>query len=67
MKKQVILCRDCGRTLTKDEVGLSKKIISVDTEEFLCLNCMSESLGCEIEDLIVKIDEFKEQGCTLFI
>lgn len=53
--------------MTKDEVALTKKLTDIDTEEFYCLACFAEYLGCEIEDLKVKISEFKEQGCTLFL
>ena len=65
MKKT--LCTDCGRELKKDEIALNKKIINTDAKEYMCLTCMSDFLGCSEEDLIVKIEEFKEQGCTLFI
>ena len=60
-------CCECGKPLTKDEVALTKKLTDIDTEEFYCLACFAEYLGCEIEDLKVKISEFKEQGCTLFL
>lgn len=60
-------CIDCGKSLTKDEVALSRKLIDPDTEELYCLTCMSESFGCSVEDLEIKIREFKEQGCTLFL
>lgn len=60
-------CFDCGKLLKKDEVALSKKLIDIDTEEFYCLPCMAEYIGCSEEDLMIKIREFKEQGCTLFI
>ena len=60
-------CCDCGRTLKKDEVALTRKLIDVDTEEFYCLDCLSEFLGCTVQDLKEKIQEFKEQGCTLFL
>jgi biotin operon repressor len=60
-------CCDCGRALKKDEVALTRKLIDVDTEEFYCLDCLSEFLGCTVQDLKEKIQEFKEQGCTLFL
>ncbi len=60
-------CYECGKTLKKDEVALSKKLIDVDTEELYCIPCMAEYIGCTEEDLIIKIREFKEQGCTLFL
>lgn len=60
-------CIDCGKTITKDEVALSRKLIDPDTEELYCLSCMSDNFGCTVDDLKVKIQEFKEQGCTLFL
>ncbi len=60
-------CVDCGKTLSKDEIALSRKLIDVDTEEFYCLTCMAENFGCTEEELQIKIQEFKEQGCTLFL
>ena len=48
-------------------LALSRKLIDPDTEEFYCLACMAENFGCNEEDLKIKIQEFKEQGCTLFL
>ncbi len=60
-------CCECGMNLTKDEIALNRKLIDKDVKDFLCLACMSEQFGCAVEDLQTKIDEFKEQGCTLFL
>lgn len=60
-------CRECGKVLSKDEIALNKKLIDKKAKEFVCLECMSERFGCETDDLQIKIDEFKEQGCTLFL
>ena len=60
-------CSECGKVLSKDEIALNKKLIDKNVKEFLCLECLSERFGCEVEDLEIKIDEFKEQGCTLFV
>ena len=65
MKK--IKCCECSKSVKKDEVALSRKLIDYDTEEFYCIPCMAEYFGCDEEDLILKIREFKEQGCTLFL
>ena len=35
-------------------------------KSFYCISCLADELSCEIEDLEVKIEEFKEEGCTLF-
>lgn len=65
MKK--ILCCDCNKALIKDEIALSRKLIDEDTKEYYCLPCMAEYFGCDEDDLQIKINEFKEQGCTLFL
>lgn len=66
MKKKIVCC-DCGKPLKKYEVALTRKLIDVEAEEFYCIDCMAENIGCTVEDLRIKIDEFKEQGCTLFL
>ena len=66
MKKQQI-CTECGNILTKDEIALSKKLLGRKIVVFYCIKCLAAELDCEIEDLIIKIQEFKEQGCTLFL
>lgn len=66
MSKKKICC-ECEKPLTKDEVALTRKLTDVDADDFYCLACFAEYLGCDIEDLKVKISEFKEQGCTLFL
>ena len=63
MTKKV--CCNCGKTLKKDEIAMSKKLIDVDTEDFYCLTCMA--FGCDEDELKIKIREFREQGCTLFL
>lgn len=60
-------CIVCGREgLDKDTVGLNKKLLSKNITEFYCLDCFAEYLDCTVEDLQDKIEEFKEEGCTLF-
>lgn len=60
-------CCDCGKSLKKDEVALSQKLIGIEITEFYCLPCLAEYIGCTVEDLEIKMQEFKEQGCTLFL
>lgn len=61
-----ITCKYCGAVLKKDWVALNKKLISPDLKEFACISCLADDFDCEIDDLETKIEEFKEQGCTLF-
>ena len=66
MRKK-ILCCECSKPLVKDEAALCKKLLGSDTEGFYCLDCLAEYLECTKSDLEVKIQEFKEQGCSLFL
>lgn len=60
-------CYVCGKyPLSKDEIGLTKKIIDKKTSIFYCLKCMAEYLEVTEEELVNKIEEFKEEGCTFF-
>lgn len=67
MKRNKIMCCECTKALTKDEVALCKKLLGTDIEDFYCIDCLAEYLECTKIDLIIKIQEFKEQGCTLFL
>ena len=60
-------CYVCGNTpLTKDEIGLTKKLIDKKTTNFYCLSCLAEHFEVEVDELLAKIEEFKNEGCTLF-
>ena len=60
-------CYVCGKTpLTKDEIGLTKKIIDRKATSFYCLPCLAEYLEVTEEELVAKIEDFKKEGCTLF-
>lgn len=66
-KAQVIICDKCGKELSKNEVGLNKKLISRKTLEFLCMDCLAEYLGTTREILEEKIEQFRSEGCDLFV
>ena len=59
-------CKTCGGILKKDWIALHRKLLDKDAREFLCINCLADTFDCDVEDLNVKIEEFKEQGCQLF-
>jgi biotin operon repressor len=61
------ICTECGKNLSKDEVALSQKMLGREITDFYCIYCLAEYLECDRDDLEVKIQEFKEQGCTLFL
>jgi len=61
-------CVMCGKDhLNKDTIGINKKLLGEDIENFYCLDCLAEYLGCTVDELLDKIEEFKEEGCKLFI
>ena len=63
-KKQ---CYVCGKVpLTTNEIGLTKKLIDIKAERYYCLSCLAEYLVVSEEELLAKVEEFKEEGCTLF-
>ena len=63
-----LVCKICGRELTKDETGLNKKILDGDVKNGIwrCLSCMADYLECDEDELKEKIEEFKAEGCKLF-
>lgn len=61
------VCYVCGKqNLSKDEIGLTKKLLDKNTKCFYCLDCLAEYLEVDTGSLLEKIEEFKMQGCTLF-
>lgn len=60
-------CVACGtKPLNKDTIGINKKILGRDIRNFYCMDCLADYLGCTVDDLLDKIEEFKAEGCTLF-
>lgn len=67
MEDKVKTCYVCGKTpLSKDEVGLTKKLIDRKSQIFYCISCLADYLEVTPEELLAKVEEFKEEGCTLF-
>lgn len=62
-----ITCEVCGaENIEKDVIALNKKLFDKNVKQFYCLKCMADVLEVTKEDLLDKIEEFKEDGCTLF-
>ena len=61
-------CIMCGKKkLDKDTIGINKKILGMDIINFYCMDCLADYLECTVEELLEKIEEFKEEGCTIFM
>ncbi len=60
-------CVICGKVnLDKDTIGINKKLLGKNIRNFYCMDCLADYLGCTVQELLDKIEEFKEEGCTLF-
>lgn len=60
-------CYNCGKeALSKNEIGLTKKLLDEDSKQFFCLDCLAEYLEVDTEFLLDKVEMFKEQGCNAF-
>lgn len=60
-------CIACGQVnLYKNTIGLNKKMLGRGVENFFCINCLADYLGTTKDDLLDKIEEFKNEGCDLF-
>lgn len=60
-------CVACGKQIKdKNTIGINKKLISKDTTSFYCMDCLANYLSCMPQDILDKIEEFKDEGCKLF-
>lgn len=60
-------CYVCGKeNISKNEIGLTKKLLDKNVNRFYCLDCLAEYLEVDTEFLVEKVEEFKTQGCILF-
>ncbi len=63
----MIECSSCKKKpLSKNEVGICKKLLGKSPKAYFCLDCLASYLDTTVEDLEEKIEEFKEEGCKLF-
>lgn len=60
-------CHCCGQELTRDETGLTRKLISRAAADCYCLTCLGNMFRLSREQLQELIDHFRESGCTLFL
>ena len=62
-----VRCISCGREqLSKNEIGINKKLLGENVETLYCLDCLAEYLDVSTQDILDKIEEFKEERCKLF-
>ena len=67
MAKKIFECVGCGkRPLTKNEVGICKKLLGMKSKNFYCVDCLANYFEVEPQDILDKIEDFKNDGCKLF-
>lgn len=64
-KKECIACGQ--KNLDKNTVGINMKLLGAEIENYYCMDCLIDYLGCTKQDILDKIEEFKEDGCNLFV
>ncbi|MBU3187221.1 hypothetical protein [Clostridium estertheticum] len=67
MKKITKICFACGKIVDKDTIALNKKLLGRSINKFLCIDCLADYSEVSVDDLLNKVQEFREQGCTLFL
>ena len=60
------LCVRCGAALTRDEIGLTKKLINRGCTQFQCYDCLAKHFQVSVALLKEKVEQFREMGCMLF-
>lgn len=61
-----IKCSICEKTVDKNAAGLNKKLLGRNSKNLLCMDCLATHIDISADELYEKIEEFKDQGCTLF-
>jgi uncharacterized protein YlaI len=62
-----INCAYCDKEkLSKDDIGLNKKLIHQQIERMMCLTCLAAYFETTEEELKEMIEGFKREGCKLF-
>ena len=66
-KVKKVSCVSCGKeALEKNEIGINKKLLGEQVESFYCMDCLADYLGVSVQDILDKVEEFKDQGFKLF-
>ena len=60
------VCVSCGRPVTRDEIAVTKKLISRGATTFYCVSCLAKYFEVKPEDIEERIRYFRQMGCTLF-
>ena len=60
-------CIRCDAPFFRDDIGANRKFLGRAVLEFMCRECLSRELRVPRQLIDQKIQQFKEEGCTLFM
>ena len=63
---KVVHCHLCGTRMQNDEIALNLKLLGRQIGVTKCLPCLAEFLGCDEQELNIRMQQYKETGCLLF-
>ena len=61
-----VRCVGCTSTLRRDEIAITKRLVSRGATQFFCTGCLAQRLGVPVAAIEQKIREYREMGCSLF-
>lgn len=60
-------CSFCGKTpLSKNEIGITKKLYGAKPKNFFCIDCLARHLEISTQDILDTIEDYKAEGCKMF-
>ena len=59
-------CIECGKPVTPDEIGATRKLVNRGATEYLCLPCLAKRFDVSESLIRQKIEEWRSYGCMLF-
>ena len=60
-------CKQCDALIFDDDIAIYRKLVYRGADEFLCIDCLGDQLGCVREKIERLIQYYRESGeCTLF-
>lgn len=55
-------CKECGKDIFADDIAIHRKLINRGAQEFFCIDCLAEKLGCEREYILRLIEFYRSTG-----
>lgn len=65
--KKTIRCSICEGDVSKIAKGLCVKLLCQNKREYFCMECLSNFLEVSEEELLEKAEDFRREGCKLFL